>query len=559
MDTPFYRLSRISFWILIWTVNFHQAAELKLIGTHPTSALSGFPEVQTIKTFRGTLYLGYGDLSEFPAVTISSYDPVSNSFRAEFSAATDLIDVFRELNGTLYAPSSDPGFNDENRDYSYLTENGWRDASPWGALHVFDMGTADGSDLWMVGSKTVSESFISGPAVFRSTDQGRNWQDLSIPTTLVRYYWGFGLSGKFYVRDTVYEGTNGIRVAPAPYIGLRKPTAVGDDVAQFIVAAGATAIPPENQPSGTPNPLVTFDTVTWRTLRTAVVDFALSDANLLALERGSIWMGSSLRATGATWQRLAFTNVPLNCRAIEVHNGIVYVGDSAGRLWGGRLDGEPLAVETPTLVNALTDGFGAVTAVDGKIVAIGAPDHSGRLPLSGQVSIWEQNGGSDWQRTALINPPVESFSGWFGKDLALRSNLLAVVEAGRDTTRTLRGRSAQVHLFERSRQEWIRQVSLDVPFAESVALEEEWLAIGCGTEPGQARTRLQLYRIEREESGVGLQIRTNIFAELRGNLWKPKASAGLSGNLCVLASTGDTSFDGGPGQIHIFEKDHSDV
>jgi hypothetical protein len=84
------------------------AADLVLIGTHPTSPLTAFPTIHTLKAYEDRIYLGYGDWNLFPAVVVASFDPVSNAFHLEYSACTDTIGIFREIGGALYLPHIDP-------------------------------------------------------------------------------------------------------------------------------------------------------------------------------------------------------------------------------------------------------------------------------------------------------------------------------------------------------------------------------------------------------------------------------------------------------------------
>jgi hypothetical protein len=44
----------------------------------------------------------------------------------------------------------------------------------------------------------------------------------------------------------------------------------------------------------------------------------------------ALWMASTVTPSQAVWRRLNFNNVPLNAKAIEVHNGVIYVGTRKG-------------------------------------------------------------------------------------------------------------------------------------------------------------------------------------------------------------------------------------
>src|SRR6185503_1095544 len=125
-----------------------------------------------------------------------------------------------------------------------------------------------------------------------------------------------------------------------------------------------------------------------------VYHFTVSGSNIFTLETNApvngLWMASSVTPSSAVWQRLNFNNVPPNAKAIEVHNGVIYVADTDGRLWGGRLDGAAINPMPVSVVNELADDFGRALSFEDDVLAVGAPDHSGPMPLSGQVTIWEQ-------------------------------------------------------------------------------------------------------------------------------------------------------------------------
>lgn len=529
-------------------------ASLVLLGTNQPATLTAFPALHTLKAFEGRIFMGYGDWNQYPAAVVTSYQPGDGTFHLEFSAYTDSIGLFREVGGKLYVPSIDPVHFQDFHDLSYRSGGVWRDHSPVGMYHVFDVATVTGNDLWIVGSKSVNDTTNDNAAVFRSLDGGRTWEDKTIQSTQFRYYWGFTLRGKFYVYDTVY--TNGVgRSYYSLYNQLYKPTPIGEGNSEFVVGlAGRTPgilhVAPFN--------LVTFDTVGWRTAwRTAVLDFTVHGSNLFTLETGftstnrQIWRASSLNATQAVWQSLEFANVPTTALCVEVMDGIVYVGDAQGRLWAGRLDGETHVVPPSTVVNELSDDFGKGLSIDGNVMAVGAPDHSGGSLLSGQVSIWENQtepqGGSQWIRQAVIDPPSPSFSGWFGKEVALKGDILAVAETGRDIARNDRGRSSLWHLYQRTDVGWERRQTNAQPYIHSIAMDGDALVVGTSTQ-------LLFYRLVRNSSNVVSAASAGgiTFSSVPSSIYEPSVRVAMESNLIVAALSGDVSRYGGPGEVRVY-------
>src|SRR5688500_2806556 len=77
------------------------AANLSIVGKHPTSDLTAFRALHTLQAFEDRIYLGYGDWDEFPPVVVVSYEPNAHSFHIEFSSPSDVLAIFREINGKL--------------------------------------------------------------------------------------------------------------------------------------------------------------------------------------------------------------------------------------------------------------------------------------------------------------------------------------------------------------------------------------------------------------------------------------------------------------------------
>ena len=56
---------------------------MSLIGPHPTSPLTFYPNIHSIKSYNGRVYFGYGDYNYYPVNVVSSYAESDNTFRME--------------------------------------------------------------------------------------------------------------------------------------------------------------------------------------------------------------------------------------------------------------------------------------------------------------------------------------------------------------------------------------------------------------------------------------------------------------------------------------------
>jgi uncharacterized repeat protein (TIGR01451 family) len=526
----------IGFWGVVAAI----AGDLSLLGTHPTSPLSGTPAIHVLKAHDGRIYMGYGDWNGYPVVVIASYDPASNAFRMEHSAPTDSIGIFRSIGNKLYVPSIDPVHFEEFQDYSVLDGGTWRSFAPAGLFHAFDMGTVTGSDLWVVGSKSQNETASSGGAVLRSIDDGRTWSDVSAPYGRpIRYHWCFPLRGKLYVEGTVYNGNIPESIS-TPSALTYKAASLGMGDEEFVVAIDSRL---PGFLNNTRSRLISYDATAVRELRTNVYDFTVEGGVVYTLEAGStntqVWVSTSTTATQANWQQLPLTGVT-NARSIEVLGGIVYMGDNQGRLWAGRIDGSPIVQNPATITNLMPDGFGRAFAVDGSTLVVGAADFSGAQYLCGQATVWQQ-AGAEWQPIQTIDPPNPLFSGLFGKAVALSGDALALLEGG------VRGGSAQVHLYERSMDQWQLRQRLSHPFAHSVALTSNRLAVAT---TGQ----LHVYRLTRTNQ-LSAAVETNFAHNVHSDtLYEPIGRVAMDGEKIAYGIVGDFSRQGGPGQVNIYER-----
>ena len=539
--------------MVIGLVASASAADFVRIGANPMSANTAFPSVHVLKAFNGRLYCGYGEWNNHPAMMIGSYRPDTGRWHVEHSAFTDAIGSFKEINGRLYVPHIDPVHYEDFKDFSVLENGVWRDAAPLGLFHVFDMATLTGTDLWCVGSKSLYET-NGGAVVYRSLDNGRTWQDMTLPTAETRYYYCYVLSGKLRVNDAVYDENGVGQLVASSGSPLRAKTRT--------IRSGTNELALSlNTPQG-PGVALTGPVQILGTSQ-AGFDYAWDGTWVYVLKADGIYRRAFPFITGEVFERMAIDGMPANPRSMEVMEGIVYVADALGVLWGARLDGGSMTPPVALPVNELPDEFGRALSVDGNSMAVGAPGNFTRFSfLGGQVTLWELlpsvNGQSNWIKKTTIDPPAAMLNGWFGREVLLKGDLLAITEAGRDLTLKDRGYSAQVHLYQRITNTWVRRQSLNHSFVHSVAIEGENMVVSeiyvQEPFPGTRFTdlRVNYYRLERTNELVSARF----LARLHNNnsaLYEPVQRVAMESNVVVVSTSGDVSRFGGAGRVLVRE------
>lgn len=151
-------------------------------------------QLTDLQFFEGSIYAGYGDYGvNTGPIQVSSVDS-SGAVLDRHVQDTEAIYNYRVLGGKLYSPSIDPRTASD-----FASSDPWADTDATDAVHVFDMNTLTGDDLWMVGSKGQQA------AAWRSLDGGQTWQesllvDPGTDTTFARFYFAGVLAGKLYVQ-----------------------------------------------------------------------------------------------------------------------------------------------------------------------------------------------------------------------------------------------------------------------------------------------------------------------------------------------------------------------
>jgi hypothetical protein len=304
---------------------------------------------------------------------------------------------------------------------------------------------------------------------------------------------------------------------------------------------------------------VTFDGTSVRGLAAAVLDFTWDGSDLYQLTSKGILRASNLTAESATWVNTNITPPPTP-RALEVLGGVAYVA-SGSSLHGARIDGSAFAPGAATVRNEIPDSFGRGLAFDGDRLVVGAPDAgTATLPLSGRVTVWDiaKPGIGAWVQSATLNPPEPNCSGWFGKDVALRGDLMAVVESGYDLGKKDRGGAARVHVYQLVGDKWVGRAVLTVPYAHSAVFDENMLLVGTGNPAVNQATGtpgVNSYLVTRDaQNAATLTYQTQLRPISTRYGYKPIARVTRGENRLIVGWAGDPSRNGGRGLVSVWQK-----
>jgi hypothetical protein len=300
-----------------------------VVGTSPQAAAQGTVRGRTIGDLgqdAGRFYVGYGDFdANTGPIDVTTFDPATGQFSANLiTVPTEEINVYRKINGKVYAPMIDPRLAwTANVGYATNASGAWTNQFKAPAIHVFDVASLNGSDLWFVGSAGATQPQTHAVA-YRSTDGGATWAvastDRSVtPNGYERYYWAAAIGGKLYLQaEHVNEGSplrvfNGSTWSTSPVAKPCGGTRAGN-VEVFrnrIICMGSAG------------GITAFDGTT--AVATKVTSFVHDltvpgDGYIYALTQSGIYRS----ADGLTWTGLASS--PAGARSIAVYNRAVYLG-----------------------------------------------------------------------------------------------------------------------------------------------------------------------------------------------------------------------------------------
>ena len=189
------------------------------VGTHPQAAAQSTSWGKEIGDMQfdagGNIVVGYGDWNTNTGpIAVNPFSTTTNSFAGQqLSIPTEAVEVVRSINGKLYMPWTDPqgSWDTPTSGYSTNASGTWQNVGKVTAVHVFDMASLGGNDLWMVGSLETDDtggSDIAEAVAWRSNDGGQTWSQAytdpdnppSSGNGFERYYWVRVLNGKVYMQ-----------------------------------------------------------------------------------------------------------------------------------------------------------------------------------------------------------------------------------------------------------------------------------------------------------------------------------------------------------------------
>lgn len=305
-----------------------------VVGTDPFAAAQPTAAGHLLRDLAldgGKLYVAYGDYNANTGPQqVHTFDPASGQFSAsQLQVPTEEISVYRKVNGKLYAPMTDPRDpSTSNVGYATNATGAWTNQMKAPAVHIYDVATMTGSDLWMVGSVTRFDAATpgGGAAAYRSTDGGQTWQIVATDTSVAengfeRYYWAAAINGTMYLQAEDVTGGSPLRAFNGTTwstVAIDRPcgTVAANRVEVFknrIVCAGGTAFG-----------ITTFDGVRAVTAPIgALTDLAVpGDGYIYALTN----TGVHRSLDGVSWTPLS--TAPSGARSVAVVNRAVYLGMS---------------------------------------------------------------------------------------------------------------------------------------------------------------------------------------------------------------------------------------
>lgn len=190
-----------------------------------TQSTSQGKSIVDLSISENELYAGYGDYSANTGpMHITSMNINTYEWSDHLTAPNEQLSVWKEINGKLYTPYTDPRLNWTSKvGYSTNASGVWENVETTPFIHVYDVATSDGNDIWLSGSVSDEQGNPAGAAVKRSVDGGNTWtteltarsdDDQQLAQEFDRFYWLGSAGGKIYAKAQIVStsGADALKV-----------------------------------------------------------------------------------------------------------------------------------------------------------------------------------------------------------------------------------------------------------------------------------------------------------------------------------------------------------
>jgi hypothetical protein len=190
-----------------------QDVPVKRVGDLPGAVAQGTLRGRTVHDLfvhNGGLYAGYGDYdTNTGPIDVSVLNLSDYSWGSFLSVPTEEVNVFREINGNLFVPYIDPRM-DWSKNVGFASDkNGvWENFNVTPFIHVYDVASSDGQDLWLSGSMKNPNGDGGVAVIKRSVDGGLTWTVERVASAdpapeFDRFYWLASVGGKMYAQPNL--------------------------------------------------------------------------------------------------------------------------------------------------------------------------------------------------------------------------------------------------------------------------------------------------------------------------------------------------------------------
>ena len=231
------------------------------------------------------------------------------------------------------------------------------------------------------------------------------------------------------------------------------------------------------------------------------------------------------------------------------HQGAAYSARRDGAFWTG--EGALLASDP-----AYFDTFGAAVAIDGDLVAIGAPYRDGGSTNEGAVYLYRRD-GAGWTFLRRLTASDAAANASFGRSIAIEGSRVVVGANG-----ALAGGLSVggVYVFEGAGLAWTQVARLDTPtdlatgdaFGWSVAIDDGWIAASAPFADADGVSRGVVYVFEPD--GDGWRQNDRLTGSHGGDGQHLGESIGLEGAYLVAGAPNATGDAYGQGALHVFKR-----